>query len=99
MESLGFQNVEEYRQAVHKAVQVEPSAFIGYSGKKRALVISADADTTVPSRHQFELADLLQAETHIQMRGSHVQVIKNSFCQHRKDIVKFFTKQISQIAR
>jgi hypothetical protein len=92
MKALGLNTVEEYRQAVRKAVVIEPSSFIGYTGKKRALVLSADADTTVASQYQFELADLLQAETHIRLRGNHLQGIKDSFWLHRKDILNFFLK-------
>lgn len=90
MKYFGFNNLNEYKQAVRKSIQIEPSMFIGYTGKKRAMVLSADADTTVASLHQFELAQMLQAERHIQLKGNHLAGIKDSFWKHRKDIVGFF---------
>lgn len=97
MKILGLKNRDEYRRAVRQNVNIEPSTLIGYTGMKPALVVSADADTTVPTEYQLELANLLQAEVHLQLRGNHRQAITETFCQHRGDIVNFFRRTLRGI--
>ena len=94
MKSLGLKSVEEYRQAVRNAVRIEPFDFLGHAGKKRALVVSANADSTVSSAYQFELAKILNAEVHIRLSGNHAEVIKTSFRLHRARIIDFFRETL-----
>ncbi len=90
MKAFAFKSADDYRQALREKVWVEPSRFIGRLGRKDALIVSADADTTVPSAYQMELAQILNAKRHIRLQGNHLQVIKNAFFYHRSEITNFF---------
>lgn len=93
MSHLGLHSREQYRDAVRASIKIDPALFMNQITKRPVLVVSADADTTVPSQHQYEMANWLQAEKHLQLRGDHRQVIKDSFFRYRKDIVGFFLER------
>lgn len=90
MKKFGYKNIDEYRRAVQDSVWVDPIRFADQIGPIKSLVVSADADTTVPTEHQFELVELLKAEKHIRLKGNHLQVIKQTFCDYSREIVDFF---------
>lgn len=91
----GLKDDSDYRKAVREAVFIEPSKFMARLKNKKALVVSADADTTVSSAYQYELADAINANPHLQLKGNHLQVIKQTFFSHRSKIVDFFLKNLS----
>jgi hypothetical protein len=97
--AFGFKTVEDYKRALREAIWVEPLKYINRLGTRAALVVSADADTTVQSSYQFELAQLLKAENHIRLKGGHRQVIKDTFFSHRGEIVNFFRRNLKGVAQ
>lgn len=87
---------EEYRNALREAVGIEPGNFLGRKGGRKALVVTATADTTVPTPYQRELAQKIGADVHLEIPGNHLEGIKRAFLWRRHDIVGFFRKALAQ---
>lgn len=97
MKHLGIKDLEEYRKVVHQYVKTDPTSFVNYSGAKKTLLVTADADITVPTAYQYELVELLKPEVHVKMKGDHFQVIKAAFFQKRHTIVDFFRRSFTAL--
>ncbi len=94
MKHYGYQNLEDYRAAIRNVIRVEPNDFIDEARHKNSLLITGDADITVPTSYQMELVSDLKPQKHISLRGNHFQAIKSSFFWHRTEIVNFFKQNL-----
>lgn len=94
MKHYGFKNLEEYRAAVRGTIKIEPAYFMDEAKSKSTLLLTGDADITVPTNYQLEMVEALKPQNHIVLRGNHYQAIKSSFFWHRAEIVKFFKKNL-----
>ncbi|MCB0407781.1 MAG: hypothetical protein KDD34_06220, partial [Bdellovibrionales bacterium] len=94
MKAFKYKNLDEYKSAVKKNVWVEPAQFITPRESLKSFVISASADTTVLTKYQLDLVKQLHADKHIHLLGDHIQVVKNTFWNHRQKIVNYFKKNL-----
>ena len=96
MKAFGYKNLEEYRQAVKSVIHIEPVDFMETAQNKTTLLITADADITVPTAYQLELLDILKPKIHLTLKGNHFDAIKSSFFRHRADVVAFFKNYFAE---
>jgi hypothetical protein len=94
MEKFGFKSVQDYRDALSRAVTIEPGEFIGHSGPKRVFAVLGLKDITVPLRTQRELVEKFRAEETLELPGDHVNSIMNTYWYHSEKIVDFFRKTL-----
>lgn len=93
-EHFHFADDAEYREALAKAVLIDPADFVGLYGDKKVRLMLAEDDTTVPTLNQKAMLSLLpQAESHW-FPGDHVDVIKEVALWHKSDLSDFFSKAL-----
>ena len=95
MQTFGYDDVDAYRAALKSSIQTEPGQFIGFSGEKKTMLVTADADTTVGTVYQLEYVRQMQPEIHLALTGDHLEVIKSAFFQHRPTITAFFKRNLT----
>ncbi len=95
MKAFGYKNIEEYRAALKASIQTEPGQFVSFSGEKKTMLVTADADTTVATQYQLEYVSQLNPETHLALAGNHLEAIKTSFLQHCSAITAFFKRNLT----
>lgn len=96
MKLFDLESIEQYRDLLEKNITIEPSKYLNEARTRASLVIIADKDTTVPSEYQNELANKLASER-IDRRGSHLQVIKDTYWYESEKIVSFFNNKLKGI--
>lgn len=87
----GFKNIKEYTQALRKNITFNSIQKSANSNLQIGMVIASE-DTTVPSKNQIELQNILAPKYILQISGNHLFAILKTWLCFKNDIMKFFDK-------
>jgi hypothetical protein len=94
MTEMGLKTLEEYRSFIKQHVWLDPALFLNKSMRARVFTITAEEDTTVPTKYQLDLNQEVNLAQHLSLRGDHTDVIKNMFFYERQRITDFFKAEL-----
>ncbi len=94
-EKFGFNNSDEYAQALNQAIKMDPLAFLpGTKGKWLGMSIGT-SDTAVESKTQLDLEKAWNPQVVFRFKNDHLMSIVKTWWFHKHEIAIFFNRAYS----
>lgn len=87
--STGISSLADYEEQLHKTIALDPIYVGQFIGDQRAMMIIADNDTKVPSKHQWALYDTIGKPQTLQYSGSHIWTLIDIVFRSADKVINF----------